>query len=125
MQMAANRVLAESWLAEKVRAEITETAIQSAYDKFVADTASREQVTASHILVETEAEAKAVIAALKDGSDFAELAKQNQPAPAGQMAEHLVHLSGGKWCQHLKPSPLILLSAVIQKPRHKHNLAGM
>ena len=46
MQMAANRVLAESWLAEKVRAEITETAIQSAYDKFVADTASREQVIA-------------------------------------------------------------------------------
>ena len=58
MQMAANRVLAESWLAEKVRAEITEKAIQSAYDKFVADSASREQVTASHILVETEAEAE-------------------------------------------------------------------
>ena len=83
MQMAANRVLAESWLAEKVRAEITETAIQSAYDKFVADTASREQVTASHILVETEAEAKAVIAALQDGDDFAELAKAKSTGPSG------------------------------------------
>ena len=83
MQMAANRVLAESWLAEKVRAEITETAIQSAYDKFVADTASREQVTASHILVETEAEAKAVIAALQDGGDFAELAKEKSTGPSG------------------------------------------
>ena len=30
MTMAANRVLAESWLAEKVRSEITETAIQNA-----------------------------------------------------------------------------------------------
>ena len=76
MQIAANRVLAESWLAEKVRTEITEKAIQSAYDKFVADTASREQVTASHILVETEAEANAVIAALRDGDNFAELAKK-------------------------------------------------
>ena len=83
MQMAANRVLAESWLAEKVRAEITETAIQSAYDKFVADTASREQVTASHILVETEAEAKAVIAALQSGGDFAELAKAKSTGPSG------------------------------------------
>jgi len=83
MQMAANRVLAESWLAEKVRAEITETAIQSAYDKFVADTASREQVTASHILVETEAEARAVIAALQDGGDFAELAKAKSTGPSG------------------------------------------
>ena len=83
MQIAANRVLAESWLAEKVRAEITEKAIQSAYDKFVADSASREQVTASHILVETEAEAEAVIAALQDGDDFAELAKAKSTGPSG------------------------------------------
>ena len=83
MQMAANRVLAESWLAEQVRAEITETAIQSAYDKFVADTASREQVTASHILVETEAEAKAIIAELQDGGNFAELAKAKSTGPSG------------------------------------------
>ena len=83
MQLAANRVLAESWLAEKVRVEITETAIQSAYKKFVADTASREQVTASHILVETEAEAKAVIATLQDGGDFAELAKAKSTGPSG------------------------------------------
>ena len=57
MKIAANRVLAESWLAEKVRADVTETAIH-AYDKFVADTSSRQQVTASHILLETEADAK-------------------------------------------------------------------
>jgi len=83
MTMAANRVLAESWLAEKVRAGVTETAIQNAYDKFVADTASREQVTASHILLETEADAKAVIAALQDGGDFAALAKEESTGPSG------------------------------------------
>jgi len=83
MKMAANRVLAESWLAEKVRAEVNETAIQNAYDKFVADTASREQVTASHILLETEADAKAVIAALQDGGDFAALAKETSTGPSG------------------------------------------
>ena len=83
MKMAANRVLAESWLAEKVRADVTETAIQNAFDKFVADTASREQVTASHILLETEADAKAVIAALQDGGDFAALAKEKSTGPSG------------------------------------------
>ena len=83
MKMAANRVLAESWLAEKVRGDVTETAIQNAYDKFVADTASREQVTASHILLETEADAKAVIAALQDGGDFAALAKEKSTGPSG------------------------------------------
>ena len=83
MKMAANRVLAESWLAEKVQANVTETAIQNAYDKFVADTASREQVTGSHILLETEADAKAVIAALQDGGDFAALAKEKSTGPSG------------------------------------------
>ena len=83
MKMAANRVLAESWLAEKVRADVTEIAIQNAYDKFVADTASREQVTASHILLETEADAKAVIEALQDGGDFAALAKEKSTGPSG------------------------------------------
>ena len=83
MKMAANRVLAESWLAEKVRTDVTETAIQNAYDKFVADTASREQVTASHILLETEADAKAVIATLQDGGDFAALAKEKSTGPSG------------------------------------------
>lgn len=83
MKMAENRVLAESWLAEKVRADVTESAIQNAYDKFVADTASREQVTASHILLETEADAKAVIAALQDGGDFAALAKEKSTGPSG------------------------------------------
>ena len=83
MKMAANRVLAESWLAEKVQADVTETAIQNAYDKFVADTASREQVTGSHILLETEADAKAVIAALQNGDDFAALAKEKSTGPSG------------------------------------------
>jgi peptidyl-prolyl cis-trans isomerase C len=83
MQVAANRVLAESWLAEKVRAEVTEKAIQSAYGKFVADKTSREQVTASHILVETEAEAKSIISALREGNDFAELAKEKSTGPSG------------------------------------------
>jgi len=83
MQLAANRVLAESWLANKVRAEITDTAIQKAYDAYVADTASRAQITASHILVETEAEAKDVIAALDAGGDFASLAKEKSTGPSG------------------------------------------
>ncbi len=83
MEMAANIVLAESWIDEKVRAEITETSIKNAYDKFVADTASREQITASHILLETEAEANEIITELQNGSDFATLAKEKSTGPSG------------------------------------------
>lgn len=83
MRIAADRVLAESWLGETVAAEVTDAAIENAYQKFVADTASREQVTASHILVETEDDAKAIITSLEGGADFAELAKSKSTGPSG------------------------------------------
>jgi len=83
MQLAADRVLAEAYMTDLVAAQITDEAIQTAYDNFVADEASRETVTASHILVETEDEAKAVIAQLNDGADFAELARETSTGPSG------------------------------------------
>ena len=83
MIIAADRVLAESWLGETVASEVDDAAIENAYQKFVADSASREQVTASHILVETEDDAKAVIAALENGDDFADLAKTKSTGPSG------------------------------------------
>jgi peptidyl-prolyl cis-trans isomerase C len=83
MIIAADRVLAESWLGKTVASEVDDAAIENAYQKFVADSASREQVTASHILVETEDDAKAVIAALENGDDFADLAKTKSTGPSG------------------------------------------
>ena len=83
MRTAADRVLAEAYITREVSKEITEEAIQAAYDTYVADTGSRETVTASHILVETEEEAKAIIDQLKDGADFAELAREKSTGPSG------------------------------------------
>jgi peptidyl-prolyl cis-trans isomerase C len=83
MKMAADRILAEAFLSATINSQITDEAIMSAYDAFVADTASREQVTASHILVETEEAAQEIIAKLNDGGDFATLAKENSTGPSG------------------------------------------
>ena len=83
MKTAADRVLAEAYITREVSKEITEESIQAAYDTFVADTGSRETVTASHILVETEDEARAIIAQLNDGADFAELAREKSTGPSG------------------------------------------
>ena len=83
MKMAADRVLAESWIGEKISNDVNDSAIEKAYKTFVADTASREQVTAAHILVATEDEAKAIITSLGEGADFAELAKSKSTGPSG------------------------------------------
>lgn len=83
IKIAADRVIAESYITRRVNEQVTEEAIQTAYDAYVDDTASREQVTASHILVESEEEARAIIAQLNDGADFAALAKEKSTGPSG------------------------------------------
>ena len=83
MKMAADRILAEAFLSATINSQITDEAIAAAYDAFVADTASREQVTASHILVETKEAAQEIIAKLNDGGDFATLAKESSTGPSG------------------------------------------
>ncbi len=83
MNQAAERVLAEKWISNKVTAEINEASVEKAYQKFISDTASREQVTASHILVETEDDAKSIITELNNGADFVTLAKTKSTGPSG------------------------------------------
>jgi peptidyl-prolyl cis-trans isomerase C len=59
--------------------------IKARYDKEVAATPPEEEISARHILVETEEEAKALITELDAGKDFAELAKEKSTGPsAGQ-----------------------------------------
>lgn len=83
MKIAADRILAESWLGEKVSTSLTDESIQRAYQTFVADTASRQQVTASHILVATEEESRGIITLLESGEDFSTLAKAKSTGPSG------------------------------------------
>jgi peptidyl-prolyl cis-trans isomerase C len=59
---------------------ITDAAAKAEYDKFKAQ-ATGTEYRARHILVEQEAEAKALIAQIKGGASFEELAKQHSKDP--------------------------------------------
>lgn len=63
--------------------QLTDAAIQAAYDEKFADAEPSKEFNASHILVESEDEAKALIAELEGGADFAELAKEKSTGPSG------------------------------------------
>ncbi len=56
--------------------ELTSEEIQAYWDKNKANYNTAEQVRASHILLKTEDEAKAVLAELEAGADFAKLARE-------------------------------------------------
>lgn len=62
---------------------VTEDAIAAAYEKIYAGAAPEREFDASHILVETEDEAKALVTDLDGGADFAELAKEKSTGPSG------------------------------------------
>ncbi|WP_170340759.1 peptidylprolyl isomerase [Ruegeria arenilitoris] len=63
--------------------QVTDDAIQAAYDAQFADFQGEDEFNASHILVATEEEAKEIKAQLDDGADFAELAKEKSTGPSG------------------------------------------
>jgi len=75
MKRAEERVVQEIFLTRAVKAKITDAVLQARYKKYLADNPPQDEVRASHILVATEAEAKALIDQLKGGADFAKLAK--------------------------------------------------
>lgn len=59
---------------------VTDADIQAEYDKFVTANGGKEY-RARHILVETEEQAKAILASLKKGAKFEELAKKQSKDP--------------------------------------------
>jgi peptidyl-prolyl cis-trans isomerase C len=63
--------------------DISDAAIQDAYDAQYGNLPPEPEFNASHILVETEEEAQALIEALNGGADFAELAKEKSTGPSG------------------------------------------
>lgn len=83
VQRAEDQVLSQVYLSEEIAAQATEEALQKRYEQAVADSSDRQEAHARHILVETEDQAKAVIAELDKGGDFAALAKQHSTDPGG------------------------------------------
>ncbi len=61
--------------------QVTDEELQKYYDENKAQFETPEQVKASHILVETKAEADDLLAQIKGGADFAELAKAHSKDP--------------------------------------------
>lgn len=75
------RALRRAFFAETIANAVTEQAVRADYDKFVADFVPSEEIRASHILVPTEEEAKAIKAQLDGGADFAAIAKEKSIDP--------------------------------------------
>lgn len=78
------RALLASEVIESLAADaVTEEAVQTAYDEAYSGAEPTTEYNASHILVETEEEAQALIEEIEGGADFAEVARENSTGPSG------------------------------------------
>ena len=79
MRDLKKRLIVESFLKKKVEVEskVSDEDLKKFYEQNKEKFKSGEQIRASHILVKTEKEAKDILAQLKSGGNFEELAKKN------------------------------------------------
>ncbi len=68
----------ENYLA---RLSFTDEELKAEYDRILSEVERPMEYKARHILVKTEAEAKTILADLKEGKDFADIAKQKSEDP--------------------------------------------
>jgi peptidyl-prolyl cis-trans isomerase C len=75
------KLLMEQLLQTEAKAAVNDAAMKKVYDEAIGQMKKEPEVRARHILVENEDDAKAVLAELKKGADFAELAKTKSKDP--------------------------------------------
>lgn len=103
------RALLAGELIEQIAEEaVTDEALQTAYDAAYAGVEPEMEYNASHILVETEEEAKALIEELEGGKDFAELAREKSTGPSGPNGGELGWFSKGMMIKEFEDAVLAL-----------------
>lgn len=78
------QLVVKAWMGKKLKATVNDAAVKQAYDKFLANYKPQEEVHARHVLSDSEEGAKAIIAELKKGADFAETAKTKSKDPSAK-----------------------------------------
>lgn len=117
MQYFRNKILMDAMLGAEGKASLTPEAVKKVYDEAVKGLAGQKEVRARHILVETEAEAKAILADVKAGKDFAALAKEKSKDPgSGQEGGDLGYFSKGQMVPEFEETAFKLTAGQVSDP---------
>ncbi len=89
-------VLQDVYLVHRIEREIDEAHLRAAYQRLTESWREEDEIRASHILVDTEAEAAAIIDALAAGASFADLARQRSTGPSAPDGGDLGYIRYGQ-----------------------------
>lgn len=93
LKAAKSQIVRGVYVQKQVEKSITDDRIKKAYDNYVANFPKIPEVKVRHILVEDEAKAKELTQQLKDGADFAALAKENSTDATKENGGELGYIS--------------------------------
>jgi len=94
-ERARTSILQEAWLTREIDERITDAMLETAYQAYVEENPSYDEVSARHILVETEEEAARLIEELDAGADFATLASEHSTGPSAARGGDLGYFAEG------------------------------
>ncbi len=115
IDFVTEKVLMQAFLSKFVQENITEDNLEKSYENFVSDKTSREEIKASHILLETKDDALEVINLLEQGKSFEELAKSKSTGPSGPSGGDLGWFKRGQMVPPFEKVAFLLDSQEITK----------
>lgn len=84
------------YVSREIAVVVTDDALRVRYEDLVQESSARKEVSARHILVQSEVEARAIIAELEAGADFAELAQARSIGPSSSAGGDLGYFRRGE-----------------------------
>ena len=84
LALARTKLLMEALLQNEAKTAVTDEAMKKVYADAIKEVGNEQEVSARHILVESEDDAKAISADLKKGGDFAAIAKEKSKDPGSK-----------------------------------------
>ena len=96
MAFQRDRALHNAIFKSTVVDPVSDADLKARFEKEIAATPPEEEISARHILLKTEEEAKAAIVELDGGKDFAELAKEKSTGPSAAQGGDLGFFTKGR-----------------------------
>jgi peptidyl-prolyl cis-trans isomerase C len=113
-----SKILMDLLLQSEAKAAVSDSAMHQLYDEATRQMTGQQEVRARHILVKTEDEATAIIAQLKNGADFAELAKQKSTDPGASEGGDLGYFPKDEMVPEFADAAFKLEKGQISEPVH-------
>lgn len=94
VQKLTVEVMREVYMERFLAGEVSPEEVEARYQTYLEENPPEEEVHARHILLESEEEAREVIAQLDEGADFAALAEEHSTGPSAAQGGDLGYFTG-------------------------------